>query len=294
MSVLKVENLRKSYRSGFWLKETEVLKGVSFTIESGGITGFLGGNGAGKTTTMKCILGLCFPTSGEISFFGDEKLSVPVKARIGFLPEQPYFYNYLTGREFLVFYGQLSTSLSKKDLLFKADEILKRVDLFHAKDRRLRGYSKGMLQKIGLAQALIHDPELVILDEPMSGLDPDGRLAMTELIRDVAKQGRAVFFSSHLLHDAQKLCTNLVILANGEVVYQGGTDGFLSRVSSGFEVTYDENDQIKVKHLENEEGVQKFLGELVSSGKSVIEVRSVRQSLEDAFIDVALRKRSEK
>ncbi len=289
MSVLKVVDLKKSYRTGFFLTSTEVLKGVSFELEPGTITGFLGGNGAGKTTTMKCLLGLCFPDSGQIEYFGKPGMSSEVKSKIGFLPERPYFYDYLTGEEFLLFYGQLSTNLSRSALKSRISDLLKRVDLSHAKSRLLRGYSKGMLQKVGLAQALIHDPEFVILDEPMSGLDPDGRHSMAQLIEETARQGRSVFFSSHLLHDAQQLCKNLVILAGGQVVYEGATESFLLDMDSGIEVTCFSNGKLERHNFQNNEGVQNFLRTALNEGKVVQAVQPVRRSLEQAFVDKALR-----
>lgn len=289
MSVLKVVDLKKSYRTGFLLTSTEVLKGVSFELESGTITGFLGGNGAGKTTTMKCLLGLCFPNSGKIEYFGTSKMSSEVKSKIGFLPERPYFYDYLTGEEFLIFYGQLSTNFSRPILKDRINNLLKRVDLGHAKDRLLRGYSKGMLQKVGLAQALIHDPEFVILDEPMSGLDPDGRLSMAQLIEETAGQGRSVFFSSHLLHDAQQLCKNLVILAGGKVVYEGSTENFLHDMNAGIEVTCFSKGDIEKRTFHSREDVQTFLRKALSEGRVIHSVQPVRKTLEQAFVDKALR-----
>lgn len=289
MSVLKVVNLRKSYRTGFFLKSTEVLKGVSFELEPGTITGFLGGNGTGKTTTMKCLLNLCFPDSGDVEYFGIPEMTSEVKSKIGFLPEHPYFYDYLTGEEFLLFYGQLSTKMSRPKLKSRIDDLLKRVDLGHAKHRLLRGYSKGMLQKVGLAQALIHDPEFVILDEPMSGLDPDGRHSMAQLIEETAKQGRTVFFSSHLLHDAQQLCKNLVILSGGKVVYEGSTESFLLDINSAIEVTCFGNGEVETHKFSSTEEVQAFLGSALSQGKVIQSVQPARRSLEQAFIEKALR-----
>lgn len=232
MSILKVENLKKSFKKGFIPKTQQVLKGISFKLEPGTITGFLGANGAGKTTTMKCLLGLAFPDSGDIRFFGDQVLGPEVKRRIGFLPERPYFYEYLTGSEFLRFYGQLSGDFTRNDLNSRIEHLLKRVDLWHAKDKKLRAYSKGMLQKIGVAQALIHKPELVILDEPKSGLDPDGRFYLSEIIKETAKEGASIFFSSHLLHDAEQLCQNLVIMKDGMVIYEGGTEALLKKMGN--------------------------------------------------------------
>ncbi|HMN69015.1 MAG TPA: ABC transporter ATP-binding protein, partial [Bdellovibrionales bacterium] len=171
MKILDVENLRKSYSRGFIPRRTEVLKGLSFSVPAGLVTGFLGANGAGKTTTMRCVLGLDYADSGKIEFFGGP-LDAAARKRLGFLPERPYFYEHLSGVEFLTFYAQLTANWTRADLRARILNLLRRVDLEFAKDRPLRTYSKGMLQKIGLAQALIHEPELVILDEPMSGLDP--------------------------------------------------------------------------------------------------------------------------
>jgi ABC-2 type transport system ATP-binding protein len=289
MSVLSVKGLVKSYKKGFIPKTQTVLSGVDFTLHRGKITGFLGGNGAGKTTTIKCLLGLSFPDSGAITYFDGQPLSVDVKARIGFLPERPYFYDYLTGREFLRFYGQISTRLPRRQLNEKIDRLLQRVDLAHAADKRLRNYSKGMLQKIGLAQALIHDPELVILDEPKSGLDPDGRYYLSELIREVAQHGTTVFFSSHLLNDAEALCENLVILASGKVVFEGRTEDLLDRMGKTIEIIYLANGRKVVEHVENSQAVQLRVDRLRADGAAIQEIKVLRMTLEDAFIKIALR-----
>ncbi len=289
MSVLAVEGLTKSYKKGFIPKSQRVLDGVSFKLEPGVITGFLGGNGAGKTTTMKCILGLSFPDSGDIRFFNGLPLSSEVKSRIGFLPERPYFYDYLTGKEFLRFYGQISTKLSRKDLDSRISILLKRVDLEHAKDKRLKNYSKGMLQKIGLAQALIHNPELLILDEPKSGLDPDGRYYLSELIKEIARNGTSVFLSSHLLHDAETLCQNLVILSGGKVVYEGATEALIDRMGKTMEITFLDDQKKVSQKISNAAELQTRIDSLRAQKKEILEVRVHRTSLEEAFIEVALR-----
>lgn len=293
MKVLEVRNLKKSYKTGFIPRAQEVLKGIDFSIEPGKITGFLGANGAGKTTTMKCILGLCEPDSGEITYFDNQTLNRKVKSKIGFLPERPYFYEYLTGEEFLIFYGQLSTNLKKSDLKIRIEDLLKKVDLLHAKDKALRGYSKGMLQKIGFAQALIHDPNFVILDEPMSGLDPDGRYYLSELIKEVAHQeGKAVFFSSHLLPDAERLCENLVIIKNGKVVYEGETLKLIEQAHRGFEVLYTSKDQLKKSHAKDEGELQSKIDELRSNQSNILEVKKLNMSLEEAFVNIALERKA--
>jgi ABC-2 type transport system ATP-binding protein len=288
MSVLQVHELRKSYKRGFIPKTYEVLKGVSFTLPSRTITGFLGGNGAGKTTTIKCIMGLAYPNSGHITYFDNQPISEKVKNRIGFLPERPYFYEYLTGQEFLQFYGEISMKIKRADLNLKIDKLLKRVDMMHAKDKRLREYSKGMLQKIGLAQALIHDPELVILDEPMSGLDPDGRYYLAEIIREIANEGRSVFFSSHLLPDAEALCQRLVILKSGHISFEGELDQFLQKMGDAAMVTYIRNGHKETARAEDDEKLQKMLGELISQGAKIEGVKRDR-NLELAFIKMGLR-----
>lgn len=287
--VLSVEGLQKSFKRGFIPRRQNVLKGVSFHLKPGTITGFLGANGAGKTTTMKCVLGLSRPDGGTIGFFGNQPLTLAVKNRIGFLPERPYFYEYLTGEEFLRFYGQLSLRLSKNDLNARIIELLEMVGLSEARHRRLRAYSKGMLQKIGFAQAIIHRPELVILDEPVSGLDPDGRAAIAELIRKIADEGAAVFFSSHLMHDAERLCEGLVILREGKVLYQGATGGFLDRMGVSIEIVSIQNGREKSLPGLTPEDSQRKLSELINQGAEIVEVRRHRKSLEEAFIETALR-----
>lgn len=291
MNLLQVQDLKKSYKRGFIPRKNEVLKGVSFAVPAGTITGFLGGNGAGKTTTMRCVLGLDFPDSGKVEFFGST-LNAESKRRLGFLPERPYFYEHLTGVEFLSFYARLTSPWKKSVLNDRILELLKRVDLLHAKDRPLRNYSKGMLQKIGLAQALIHEPELIILDEPMSGLDPDGRLALSEIIQETAKKGPAIFFSSHLLHDMERLCERLVVLKDGICIFEGQTDTLLDKSGVALEISYLENGDKKSITAKSQEDLQVQIKQLINQGASILEVRRMRASLEEIFVKMALRGRS--
>ena len=287
-NVLTVKDLKKSYKRGFIPRATLVLKGLNFSVPSGSITGFLGGNGAGKTTTMRCMLGLDFPDSGDVHFFG-APLNEASKRKIGFLPERPYFYEHLTGREFLQFYARLTSRWTRKALDSRIDDLLKRVDLHFAKDRPLRNYSKGMLQKIGVAQALIHDPEFVILDEPMSGLDPDGRMYLSEIIVETAKRGPAVFFSSHLLNDMERLCERLVVLKDGVCIYEGTTDTLLDRSGVEYEISFLNRGQREVKKVATQEEVQPELKNLLNEGAMIHEVRRIRGSLEEIFVKMALK-----
>ena len=289
MSVLRVENLKKTYLRN--RTRVQAIKGISFEIHPGTVTGFLGANGAGKTTTIKCLLELAFADEGNIYYFDKLGLSNEAKARIGFLPERPYFYEYLTGREFLRFYGEISTKLSRKVLDNKIAELLDRVGLTLAADRQLRSYSKGMLQRVGIAQALVHDPEFVILDEPMTGLDPDGRFEVREIIRETAARGTAVFFSSHLLPDAEQSCDRLVILKLGELVYQGLTEDLLGKASSECEISWREGTQVKKEKLKIGEELQKRIDLLRGQALSIVEVKPLRLTLEEAFVKIGFYKK---
>lgn len=223
-AVLDVRALTKTFKGGLFEKSRRVLDDVSFQIPAGATAGFVGGNGHGKTTTIKCLLGFVRADSGDIKFFG-EPLSVAARAKIGYLPERPYLYEFLTGREFLRFHWKLGGGGSS-GFPESCARVLKAVDLEGAADLRLRQYSKGMLQRMGLAQALLHKPELLILDEPMSGLDPDGRLLVKDILREQRASGVTVFFSSHLLQDMDELCDHLTVIDRGRIVADGPPELF--------------------------------------------------------------------
>ncbi len=231
--VVTVEGISKSYPTGFLRRRVRVLADISFTVARNEIVGFLGPNGAGKTTTIKILNRLAFPDTGRVTLFGEEAGRRPeIRCRIGFMPEHPYFYEYLTGKEFLSLCGHLN-SMSQREIAERSREMLSRVGLSGAGGTAIRKYSKGMMQRLGLAQALLHDPELVILDEPMSGLDPMGRAEVRNLIRELKSHGKTVFFSSHILSDVEALCDRVVMLHRGRKVAEGtveelvGTEGVL-------------------------------------------------------------------
>jgi ABC-2 type transport system ATP-binding protein len=220
MSVIcKVENISKSFQEDFYKKPTKVLNNVSFEIEKGKFVGFIGPNGAGKTTTIKCLMQFIFTESGKINFF-DEGDFLEAKRKIGFLPERPYFQEFLTAYEFLKLHWKLSGSKSA-GFQKRALEVLEQVKLSHAKDKKLKEFSKGMLQRIGIAQALLAYPEFLILDEPMSGLDPDGRILIKEILKQLKSQHMTVLMSSHLLEDIDELCEEIIILHKGETLFTG-------------------------------------------------------------------------
>ena len=219
-TVLKIDDLHKSFSLGLIPKKKEILKGISFEVAEGEIFGYLGPNGAGKTTTLKCILGLIHPDSGRIDLFGQSHLALRAKARIGFLPENPYFYDYLTGEEFLDFYGQLF-ALGRTERRERIKGLLKLVGLDRASGLQLRKYSRGMLQRIGLAQALINDPSFLILDEPLGGLDPLGRKELRDIIVRLKDEGKTVLLSSHILQDIEMICSRVAIILEGKIISQG-------------------------------------------------------------------------
>lgn len=229
MDAIRLENVTKVFAPSWpWQKPAKVLSGITFSVGLGEIYGFLGPNGAGKTTTLKILLGLSRPTSGTVELLGAPASSVAVHRRIGFLPESPYFYDYLTAQEFLSFYGRLG-GLNPSELLERVSELLDLVGLTEARNRQLRKFSKGMLQRIGVAQALIHDPELVILDEPMSGLDPIGRKEVRDLILGLRDRGKTIFFSTHIISDVEMICDRVAILQKGRLVAAGRVDELVDR-----------------------------------------------------------------
>src|SRR5436853_5964027 len=217
MHAIEINGFQKTYRVGFWFQEQKVgLKNLNLSVNEAETFGFLGPNGAGKTTTLKLLMGLVSPTAGSARILGIDANDPRVKAQIGFLPEQPYFYDYLTARELLEYYGQLS-GIPAKDRGGKVEAMLQRVGLPDAGDIQLRKFSKGMLQRVGIAQAILHDPKVVFLDEPMSGLDPMGRREVRDLIEQLKKEGKTVFFSTHILSDAEALCDRVAIIHLGEL-----------------------------------------------------------------------------
>ena len=219
-TLIRVSGLRKEFRHGFFMRRVLAVKGVSFEVSSGEIFGFLGPNGAGKTTTIKMLTGLISATGGEATLFGDPVPSPRALARVGFLPENPYVYPYLTPTEFVELCARLS-GLSGKAARSRTRQVLDQVGVLYAADRPVRRLSKGMLQRTGLAAALVSDPELLILDEPMSGLDPVGRKEVRDIILDERKNGRTIFFSTHILSDVETMCDRVAILRKGEVVVSG-------------------------------------------------------------------------
>ncbi len=231
--VVQTVGLSKTYRTGFWMNQKiESLRSCTLTVSQGETFGLLGPNGAGKTTLLKTLLGIIRPTTGRAFLLGEPIGNLGVKQKVGYLPENAYFYDYLTGWEYLEFTADLF-QISKSQQRKRIPELLDLVGLAHtaARKKQMRQYSKGMLQRIGVAQALINDPEIVFLDEPMSGLDPLGRYQIREIILSLKAQGKTIFFNSHVLSDVEAICDRIAILAQGELICVGSLEELLGTVN---------------------------------------------------------------
>lgn len=305
MAIVEITNLTKDYEIGFWRKrKVRALDNLSLSIDSGQIFGFLGANGAGKTTTLKLLMRLIFPTSGGAQILGHDIQDVSMHQRIGYLPENPYFYDYLTAREFLDYCAEIfgfPAAARKK----RAADLLARVKLDEKRwDTQLRKFSKGMLQRVGLAQSLINDPEIVFLDEPMSGLDPVGRREVRDLIASLRDEGKTVFMCSHILSDIEVLCDRVAILKRGRLAQVGFLDE-LRKTTEGpnrMEVIATGTDANQLKqHLSeavitqsprglrievaSESDVDEVLGALRKVDGKIVSVQPITQSLEELFLD---------
>ncbi|WP_321390715.1 ABC transporter ATP-binding protein [uncultured Desulfuromusa sp.] len=219
-SVIKIENISKTFKEGFRGRKVMALKNLSLEVFPGEIFGFLGPNGAGKSTTIKSLLRLIRPDSGQVSVLGEDVRNSAIRKRVGYLPENPYFYDCLTAEE-LLWFGGKTCGLDSQEIIERTDLLLSQVGLDGARKRYLRTYSKGMVQRAGLALSLIHEPSVIILDEPMSGLDPLGRKMVVDLILGLKKAGKTVFFSSHILNDIERLCDRVGVIAQGQLRAEG-------------------------------------------------------------------------
>jgi len=233
--VLEVSGLYKTFHIGFFRKRVDAVRGTSFSVKRGEIFGLLGPNGAGKTTTIKSILRLIFPTKGEIRIFGRPSGDREAAMRVGYMPENPYVYQYLKPIEFLDLCGRL-VGLKKRERRARSEEMIDKVGLRHAADRPIGKFSKGMMQRIGLAQSLLHDPELLVLDEPMSGLDPIGRKEVRDLLLEQRERGKTLLFTSHILSDVELLCDRVVIMQQGEITSEGQVHDLLESAGRRVEI----------------------------------------------------------
>jgi ABC-2 type transport system ATP-binding protein len=303
--VLRAQGLAKTFRLHFFQRPVEAVKDVTFEVSRGEVFGFLGPNGAGKTTTLKMLMGLVFPTRGRAEVLGRPVPSMEAKRRLGYLPESPYFYEYLTPEEFLDLVGALC-GVSGAESRRRRDRLLGRVGLDHARGRPLRKFSKGMLQRVGIAQALMGNPELVVLDEPMTGLDPLGRKEIRDLILELKREGHTVLYSTHILPDVEMTCDRVAMVFNGRTQSVGPLSDLLSARVLSTEICvrlgtrglpdlppgahqHDSPDGVVIDLPEGAD-VDRFLRATLDAGCGVLSVSPRKESLEDVFIREASRK----
>ncbi|NJK89988.1 MAG: ABC transporter ATP-binding protein, partial [Myxococcales bacterium] len=303
--VLSVQDVTKRFRTHAFKPPFQALRGVSFSVNRGEICGFLGPNGAGKTTTIKALLGLIRADSGKLEILGGAPSSAAWRSRIGYMPEHPNFYDFLSGHELVVWFGRL-LGLPRKEAEARADVCLDRVGLTHAKHKRLRTYSKGMLQRAGLAQAIVGRPELLILDEPMTGLDPIGRKDMRELIKELASEGVTIFYSTHILPDIELTCDRVTIIHRGSTLRTATVQDLLLESTRKVTVEVEGLDseglvwlkgQVRDVSVENsvsfeassEEDATAILATLLRHGATIRRLEPHRATLEEVFVRVLQR-----
>ena len=302
MLAIEIKGLTKEYRAGFWKTRTKLaLKSLDLQVESGEVFGLLGPNGAGKTTTLKILFRLVFPTSGTARILGKELNDTAMHQRVGYLPEQPYFYDHLTPEELLNYSGSLF-GLGKEDLRRRVNHLLDRLRLTESRHVPLRRFSKGMVQRAGIAQALINDPEVVILDEPMTGLDPIGRREVRDLVLQLREEKKTVFFSTHILSDAETLCDRIAILNKGqlegcgelhdilslgasvtEMILESPTEGILNEMRPLVASMVRTGDRVRLE-IREEANTEKVLAKALQGKAKVVSLNPVKMSLEDYFL----------
>jgi len=299
MNAIEIKGLRKRF-SGKRMTKVDALKGIDLDVAAGEVFGFLGPNGAGKSTTIKLVMGLIRPTAGSASIMGMDAALPASRRRVGYLPENPAFYDYLSAGEYIDFVGA-QFGMEPALLARRSEEVLKLLDLWEARRRPMRGYSKGMVQRVGLAQALVHDPDVYVLDEPMSGLDPIGRALVKDIILDLKRRGKCVFFSTHITDDVEKVCDrvgvivkgNLVALDRVENILRSGVEGYLIRLRlpeaeagtfAGVPAALRDGDfsEFYVPCAQ----FNAFMGEINASGTEVVLIETKKRDLEDFFLSL--------
>jgi ABC-2 type transport system ATP-binding protein len=297
-AAIEIENLTKQYPFGFLhLKKKTSLEGLTMQVQAGEVFGFLGPNGAGKSTTIKLLMGIIFPTAGTARILGKPISDISMHHDIGYLPEQPYFYDYLTAAEVLDYFARFH-GLAETDRRERVQRLLKKVGLDTAKSIQLRKYSKGMLQRVGLAQAILHDPQVVVLDEPMSGLDPVGRREVRDIILELKSAGRTVLFSTHILSDAEMLCDRVGVIVGGKLRGVGTPGEIVGVQSRGMEILFEivgggakqsllgratqTGDRYRIQLQDDQ--LYAVMDELRAAGARILSVSQLKPSLEEYFM----------
>lgn len=284
--MIKFANISKRFQANFWEKEFKALDDVSFEIHEGDLIGFLGANGAGKTTLIKCLMNFSKQDSGEITFSSPLKNDpVAVRSQIGYLPERPYIYPYLTGREFLLYIGSLY-NISEKQLEESINYWSERLQIAFALDRKIKTYSKGMQQRVGFIASVINNPKFLVLDEPLSGLDPMGRRDFKQIFRELYASGTTIFFSSHVVADVEEICNKVVFLEKGKLVYEGSIEHLLKQQANlNYEVIYSLNDETHVLEVEDSKK-DEVLTKIMKDGGILKRLEKKTPSLEEIIYKI--------
>lgn len=284
--MIQFHEISKTFKYNFWDKKFKALDNISFSINEGELVGFLGANGAGKTTLMKILMDFSRPDSGEVKFsntMGDTPLDV--RASIGYLPEKAYLYQHLTGREFLEYTGRLC-GIHKNELQALILSWADRMQIAHAIDRRIHGYSKGMQQRLGFISSLIHKPKVLILDEPLSGLDPIGRKDFKNILKELNNQGITIFFSSHIVSDVEEICQKVVFIEKGRLIYEGGIDELVLKNSDDrYKIRYVENEKIETLFIHEKDKFE-TLSNLIQRKVNIVEIEKEKPNLEEIIYKI--------
>ena len=286
MIMIEFVSITKKFQNHFWEKHFLALDNVSFQIHQGDLVGFLGANGAGKTTLIKILMDFSRQTSGEVKFnkvLGESNLQI--RSNIGYLPERAYLYQHLTGREFLNYTGNLN-SIPKNELKKLIEIWSEKIQIDYALDRQIRGYSKGMQQRLGFISALIHKPKFLILDEPLSGLDPIGRKEFKTIMKELNQSGITIFFSSHIVSDVEEICNKVVFIEKGKLIYNGSIDELiLKNANQEYSLKYVKDNSIHIMKI-NEESKNNILADMVKNNINILELEKEKLSLEEIIYKI--------
>jgi ABC-2 type transport system ATP-binding protein len=284
MNAIEIVGLCKQF-TGKRMNKVDALKGLDLEIAQGEVFGFLGPNGAGKSTTIKLVMGLLKPTSGTSRIMGVDSSQTESRRHVGFLPENPAFYEYLSAEEYVTFVGS-QFGMESALLKSRSEEVLKRMDLWEARKRPMRGYSKGMVQRVGLAQALVHDPDVYILDEPMSGLDPIGRALVKDIILDLKKRGKCVFFSTHITDDVEKVCDRVGVIDKGQLLVVDSVTNILQRGVEGYTVLVISPEGHRKEQFVGKDDLQSFIKQAADNNQSIEKIEPRSKDMEAFFLEI--------
>jgi ABC-2 type transport system ATP-binding protein len=284
--MIKFINITKKFQTDFWVKEYVAVDNISFEIHKGDLVGFLGANGAGKTTLIKILMDFSRQTSGELTFDASMGRDLnEIKANIGYLPERPYLYPHLTGLEFLEYIGKIN-SIEKEVLKERTVYWSEKLQIAHALNKPTKEYSKGMLQRLGFVSCLIHNPKLLVLDEPLSGLDPLGRREFKKIMQELNRNGVTIFFSSHIVSDVEEICNKVIFIEKGKLVYEGNVDALLMKHSNDFYAIKTIVDgKIEIAHLKSEDKT-KYIQDLILKNIEILEIEKEKISLEEIIYKI--------